>query len=97
MYTHACVCEDTGSNGWVLGTEFNEGTVCRAVGIVEGKQERMMNDPGTSDSWKQYLLRQRGKGLGTVLQNPVRVMGVEEGLLNRSCGRRGSIAGDKWY
>ena len=51
MYTHACVCEDTGSNGWVLGTEFNEGTVCRAVGIVEGKQERMMNDPGTSDSW----------------------------------------------
>lgn len=57
----------------------------------------MMNDPGTSDSWKQYLLRQRGKGLGTVLQNPVRVMGVEEGLLNRSCGRRGSIAGDKWY
>lgn len=67
--------------------------MCRVV----GKQERMMNDPGTSDSWKQYLLRQRGKGLGTVLQNPVRVTGVEEEPLNRSCGRRGGIAGNKWY
>lgn len=56
--------------------------MCRVV----GKQERMMNDPGTSDSWKQYLLRQRGKGLGTVLQNPVRVTGVGEEPLNRSCG-----------
>lgn len=40
-----------------------------------------------------YLLRQGGKGLGAMLADPVRVTGMEEEPLNKSCGRGGNIAG----